>query len=427
MAQQGKYEIERLKFLSATEVRDIANTFGTPTYVYDKERISANAKFMLSLPNAYGVTVRYSIKALANRYILKFIDSLGLHFDASSQWEAQRALLAGITPTKILLTSQEFGDQVPELIKQGVLFDAGSIKQLEIYGQFFPNTEVSIRINPGFGSGLVNRLTSGGKNSSFGIWYEESNNIKNILLKYNLRVVRLHTHIGSSHNPNILLECLNRMLEFSILFGGVSTINLGGGYKTQAFKTDVYVDHYSIFEKIKQKIIEHNESYNNKIHIEVEPGTFMVAMAGSIITKITDIVSTGIDGHEFLKIDSGLTEIIRPSYYGAPHPLVVVPKNGDAIDSIKKYCVVGHCCIAGDVLTTELGNAEVLQPQLLQEANIDDYLVIERAGGYCSSMSLKNFNSYPEAVEVIRLVEGDYKIVRKRQTINQICQNEIVE
>jgi diaminopimelate decarboxylase len=191
----------------------------------------------------------------------------------------------------------------------------------------FPNSEVSVKINPGFGSGLVRKLTSGGVDSSFGIWFEEKENIKKLLEKYNLKLMRLHTHIGSERNPLIVIDCLDKMLEFSNYFGGVEVINLGGGYRVKSLKTDIFVNHVEILELARNKIAEHFNKFGVQIKLELEPGTFILANAGSIITSVIDIVDTGKDGNKFIKINSGLTEIIRPSYYGANHPLVIVKKN----------------------------------------------------------------------------------------------------
>lgn len=421
--------IEELKFLQPEEVRFIAETFGTPVYVYHEASIKNNSEYMKSLPNAYGLTVRYSVKALGNKSILRLINSIGLEFDTSSEWEALRVINAGISPSKILLTSQEFGSQVADLIQQGIQFDAGSLHQLECYGKLFPGREVSIRINPGFGSGLVNRLTSGGPNSSFGIWHEEKENIKKCLDRYHLRLARLHTHIGSGHHPKTLLDCLDKMLDFSVYFGHVPIINLGGGYRIKAFKSDELINHAKIFEHVKDKIIKYFLKYQKQIHIEVEPGTFIMGNTGSIITRVIDRVTTGANGNAFIKINAGLTEIMRPSYYGAPHPLVIVPatiaKNQPRI--IDDFCVVGHCCIAGDVLTTKLADVEYLSPQKLLAPDIGDYLVIERAGGYCSSMAVKNFNSYPEAAEVLKMQDGKFKLIRQRQSLDQLTQNEVLD
>lgn len=417
-------QIEQLKFLSPDEIREVAEKFGTPVYVYDERTLEANARYMLDLPNPYGLTVRYSIKACPNQTILRFFDRMGLHFDASSVWEARRAVLAGIEPAKVLLTAQEAGEGVLELIERGLLFDAGSLAQLDFYGRHFPGKEVSVRLNPGYGSGLVNRLTSGGPNSSFGIWHEQLDDVHALLEKHELRLARLHIHIGSSHDAAVLLRSVRTLLTLSKRFGGVRIIDLGGGYKVKALHSDPIYDHHAMARMVSEDLQTFAAETGIKAHLEVEPGTYLMANAGSIVTRVIDKVSTGASGHTFLKLNAGLTELIRPSYYGAVHPLVTVPATGPMRSETEDYCVAGHCCIAGDVLTTKFADVEHLEPHRLARTEIGDFMIIERGGGYSASMSLKNFNSYPESPEVLRRKDGTFVLIRSRQTLEQMVQNE---
>jgi diaminopimelate decarboxylase len=142
-----------------------------------------------------------------------------------------------------------------------------------------------------------------------------------------------------------------------------------------------------------------------------------VANAGAIISRVQDIVETGAAGYTFLKLDTGMTEILRPSLYGAQHPLVIVPyrpsldetvpeasTSGDDADANADtglYIVVGHCCESGDLLTPAPGDSETLLPRRLGTAQIGDYCVIESAGAYCSAMNCTGYNSFPQAAEVL--------------------------
>jgi diaminopimelate decarboxylase len=126
-----------------------------------------------------------------------------------------------------------------------------------------------------------------------------------------------------------------------------------------------------------------------------------------------------------------MTEILRPSMYGAQHPIEVVPveEKGSGTFSPRPradYLVVGHCCESGDILTPEPGNPEGLLPRNLAETRIGDAVVIGGAGAYCSGMSAKNYNSFPEAAEVMILADGSLELIRRRQTLDQILQNEIL-
>ena len=115
------------------------------------------------------------------------------------------------------------------------------------------------------------------------------------------------------------------------------------------------------------------------------------------IIIVEDIVDTGNNGYKFLKTNTGMTEITRPALYGAQHPITVDSKN----KSKEAVIVAGHCCESGDILTPKEGNPEELAPRILPKAKIGDYIIIDAVGAYCSSMSTKNYNSYPEAPEVL--------------------------
>ena len=418
---------EELRFLSPEEVHAIAETYGTPTYVYDEASMQANAQEMLGLPSAFGLDVRYSLKACPTAEVVKIFDRLGLIFDASSTWEAIRAIRAGVDPEKILLTAQEapFDSQLTGLVLAGMKFDASSLRQLDHFGQHFPGKEVSVRINPGFGSGMVRRLTSGGPDSSFGIWVDQIPEIERIVKEHQLQVERFHMHIGSCHDPEVLLRALRVLLDMARTFESATIIDLGGGYQIKALLDDPEIDHSSWAIRVAQEMQDFAEETGRRLHLEAEPGTFLVANAGSIVSRVLDVVETGPDGRTFVKIDAGLTEILRPSYYGARHPLVTVPKGDREPHPFEEISVSGHCCIAGDVLTTVVGHVEQLGSALLRRPEPDDYLVVERAGGYCSSMAMKNFNSFPEAPEVLRRADGSTTLIRRRQTIEQLLQNEL--
>ncbi|MFE3384770.1 diaminopimelate decarboxylase [Streptomyces anulatus] len=419
-------EVEPLKFLSIEDVRTISEQFGTPTFVYDEATIRSAAKTMVSLPNAFGLTVRYSLKASPSQALIRLFAREGFSFDASSVWEALRAVQAGVDPARISMTAQEaaFDDKLNGLIKRGLQFDAGSLHQLEEYGRNHPGAPISVRVNPGFGSGLVNRLNSGGAQSSFGIWHDKMPEVKATLERHDLKLVRLQSHIGSGHHWNILIDAVRKLLSVAQDFPDVDTLDLGGGYRVTALLSDPQYDHTEWARVVAEELTAFAEESGRQLRIEVEPGTYLTALAGSLVTQVVDKSDTGANGNTFLKINSGLTEIARPSYYGVSHPLVSVPANGPMRAEVERYNVVGHCCIAGDVLTAKYHPEEKLDPTPLGHTEIGDFLVIERAGSYCSSMSMKNFNSYPEAAEVLRRVDGSFDLIRSRQTLDQLVANE---
>src|SRR5450631_4562911 len=113
--------------------------------------------------------------------------------------------------------------------------------------------------------------------------------------------------------------------------------------------------------------------------LELEPGTYVVANSCALIASVIDVVDTGREGYRFVKVDAGMTEILRPSMYGSQHPIEIVPAARE--DRAKMwYVVVGHCCESGDLLTPAPGNPEGLQPRLLPETRIGDLLVLGGVG-----------------------------------------------
>lgn len=418
--------VESLRFLTPDQVRTIREQFGTPVFVYDELSLERQAKFMLDFPNAFGLTVYYSLKGGASGAVIRLFDRLGLHFDASSIWEAIRALAVGVAPGKILLTAQEVPQDFGQYVERGLEFNACSLRQLEMYGKQFPGRDVSIRVNPGTGTGFINRLTSGGPRSSFGIWYEHLDEVRALVKKYRLKVKRVHHHVGSGHDPEAWLRIAADTLNIAKTFGPIQIINLGGGYRVKALKTETEVDYRDIGERLRRLFEEYARETGTKPRLEVEPGTFLVANCGSLVTSVIDVISTGKDGYDFIKLDAGLTEVIRPGFYGSLHPLVSIPAAGELRTSSRRYLVTGHTCIAGDTLTVAVRDPETSVPQLIAETEAGDLLVVERAGGYCSSMNMKNFNSFPEAPEVLLRKDGRFDVIRKRQTVEQMTQNEVL-
>ena len=170
-----------------------------------------------------------------------------------------------------------------------------------------------------------------------------------------MKVDRIHTHIGSGSDPEVWKKVAGMSLDIVRSFPTVKTLNLGGGYKEVArMPYEQATNLQEIGQSVKKLFEEFAEQTNKKLKLEIEPGTFLLAHACSLVTTVQDITSTGPEGYRFLKLDGGMTEILRPSLYGAQHPLVVVPENGQEKyrdPSPIEQVVVGHCCESGDLLT----------------------------------------------------------------------------
>lgn len=415
--------IEKTLFLNWQTADEIAKKFSTPCYVYDEAALEEQAKKALSFPNAFGITVRYAMKAASNKEILRLFSSLGLHIDASSAYEVKRAILAGIPPEHISLSSQQLPDDLKEIVSAGVKYNACSFRQLEEYGKAAPGSNVGIRINAGLGSGSTNRTNVGGPASSFGFWFEYADKIKETAQKYGLKIVRIHTHIGSGSDPKVWQKVAKMNLDNVAKFPDVDTLNMGGGYKVARVSGEHSTDLIKIGAPIAELIRDFADKTGRKLKFEIEPGTFLLANSAAVLATVQDMCDTGAQGYKFLKLNSGMTDILRPSIYGAQHPISILSKVPRA--ETEEYIVCGHCCESGDILTPAPGDPEGLLPRKMQKAEIGDYCVIGGAGAYCSSMSTSNYNSYPASPEVMLCKDGSLKLIRKRQTLEQILENEI--
>jgi len=416
---------EKLQFLTPVLAEELRQTFGTPAYIYDEHTLKAQATKALSFPNAFGLTVRYAMKASPNAAILRIFDACGLHFDASSGWECDRALNAGIRGEKISLSTQEMPSKADftRLREKGIHFNACSLSQLEMFGSLYPGGSLGIRFNPGLGSGGTSKTNVGGPGASFGIWHEFIPAVREIVERHRLRVIRIHTHIGSGSDPAVWQKTADLSLNMVRQFPEVTTLNLGGGYKVARMAYEKTTDLQKIGEPILQKFQDLQKETGRAIRLEIEPGTFLLANSCSLLTTIQDVVHTGKDGYHFLKLDTGMTEIMRPSLYASQHPIIVLPRQ--KTEKLVSYLVVGHCCESGDLLTPSPDNPNELAPRELPEAQPGDLCVIEGAGAYCSALSAKNYNSFPEAPEVLLREKGGPVLIRRRQTLDQIVQNEI--
>ena len=412
-------------FLDRHTVREVRERFGTPVFVYDENTLESQAQKALQFPNAYGLTARYAMKALPTAAVVRILNRAGLHIDASSGFEAERAMRAGVPSAHIQITAQQMPGNLKALVDKGVLFNACSLQQLRAFGQIYPGREISVRVNPGLGSGHSNRTNVGGPSASFGIWYEHLDRVMAVQRAYGLKLTGMHTHIGSGSDPEVWERCALMSLRIAAELPEVTRLSLGGGFKVGRMDGEFSADLHEIGLHVVEAFQAFYGQHGRRLELEVEPGTYLVANAGALICSVVDVVDTGKDGYDFIKVDAGMTEVLRPSLYGAQHPIWVAPVDGSARGQ-REYLVAGHCCESGDVLTPAPGNPEGLAPRMLTEANVGDAVVVGGTGAYCSGMASKNYNSFPEAPEVLLGKDGRLHLVRKRQTLDQMLINEIL-
>ena len=407
-------------FLTVEQAAEVRERFGTPCYVYDRRTLESVARAALRFPAPFGYTLRYAMKANPSIGILSLFRALGLHVDASSDYEVERAIRAGFRPEQIQLTSQMPSRRLEEHLKRGVLVNACSLHQLESFGKVAPGGSVCVRLNPGLGSGGTNRTNTGGPASSFGIWHEYVPDVKRIAAQYSLRIDRIHSHIGSGSDPEVWKRVTRMTLDLVEQFPDATIVNLGGGFKVGRMPGEVSADLQDVGHHVERELIEFQERVGRRLHLEIEPGTYLVANAGAVVATCIDVVDTGSSGYQFAKLDTGMTEVTRPALYGAQHPITVLG-GGEPSDVV----FVGPCCESGDILTPAPGDPEALAPRPSPLPAIGDLVVVGGAGAYCAAMSTINYNSYQQSTEVMLELDGSLRLLRKRQDPDAVWANEV--
>jgi diaminopimelate decarboxylase len=411
----------RLPLLSAKKAAEVRERFGTPCYVYDRAVLEAAARRALAFRAPYGFTLRYAMKANPSRGILAVFLALGIHIDASSDWEVERALRAGFAAEQILLTSQMPSRRLAEHIARGILLNACSLHQLESIGQAAPGHPIAVRMNPGLGSGSTKRTNTGGPSASFGIWHQYLGEAKVIAARHALAIRTLHSHIGSGTDPEVWKRVTRMTLDLAAQLPDVVAVNLGGGFKVGRMPEEPSVDLDEVATHVQRELESFREREGRALHLEIEPGTYLVAQAGVVVATCVDVVNTGRDGYLFAKLDTGMTEIARPSLYGAQHPIDVLALGREPAEVI----FVGPCCESGDILTPAPGDPEALGPRWVPRPVAGDLVVVGGAGAYCAAMSTINYNSYPQAPEVMLELDGTLRLIRHRQSLDQMLANEV--
>ncbi len=418
--------VESLRFLTPEQTRTLASEYGTPVYVVSEDLLRQRAEETLSFPAPFGLTVRYAMKANPNRALLKIFAGMGLQIDASSGHEVQRAMEAGIPAGHLSLSAQELPENLAELLDLGIEINATSLNQIRLIGEARPGRTIGLRFNPGLGSGGTNRTNVGGPGSSFGIWNEYTAEAQELLDTYNLSCIRIHTHIGSGSDPDVWMRAAGLSLDLVRKFPNVTTLDLGGGYKVARMAAESSTDLQTVGKPVADALRAFAAETGREIHLEIEPGTYLVANAVSLISRIQDKVDTGSDGYTFYRLDTGMTDVLRPSLYGAQHPLVVVGKESDPTET-EEAILVGHCCESGDILTPAPGDPEALQPREVATGHIHDYVVIEGVGAYCSSMCTVGYNSFPPSPEVLVNTSGSAKLIRRKPSAQVLWANEVTD
>ena len=404
--------------IAGQPVPQLVRKFGTPSYVYDAaticQRIADLAEFDVA---------RFAQKACSNLAILDLVRRNGVLVDAVSAGEIHRAIAAGFKPgqlshpTEIVYTADIFDREVLEMIaKHDIHVNCGSPDMIDQYGERMPGRGITLRINPGFGHGHSQKVNTGGAQSKHGIWHDQLEDCLERAQKWNLTITGLHMHIGSGTDLAHLSEVCGAMERAAVVIGSsILSISAGGGLPVPYREGQEYVDlaaYFKLWDAARHKLAN---QFGHEISLEIEPGRFLVAESGYLISEIRAIKTMG--ENTFYLLDAGFNNLARPILYGAYHPMAICPADGSSTPRPTKNVVVGGpLCESGDIFTQEEGGFVTSRP--LPGAKVGDFLVIGCAGAYGYAMA-SNYNSKPLVAEVL-IENGLANLVRRRQSLDDL-------
>ena len=278
--------------------------------------------------------------------------------------------------------------------------------------------KVWLRINPGFGHGHSNKTNTGGEHSKHGIWHSELAEALAVIQAQGLQLVGLHMHIGSGVDYRHLSQVCGAMVGLvrQTLAAGhdLQAISAGGGLSIPYREGDASIDTAHYFGLWDAARKEAEGLVGHKLHLEIEPGRFLAAESGLLLTEVRATKNAG--SNHFVLVDAGFNELMRPAMYGAFHAMTILPRDGSQRPH-RPTVVAGPLCESGDVFTQEDGG--VVTPRELMAAEVGDLLVIHDTGAYGASMS-SNYNSRPLIAEVLVDGAAEPRLIRRRQTVEEL-------
>ena len=385
--------------MNIKDLLSISDTWGSPIYVYDAEKISSQYK---RLSNAFSkvpsLKINYAMKALSNISILKLMRKLGAGLDTVSIQEVKLGLKAGFTPEQIIFTPNGVSmDEIEEATLLGVQLNIDNLSFLEQFGSKYPNIPVCIRINPHVMAGGNSNISVGHIDSKFGISIHQIPHILRIVENTKMHINGIHMHTGSDIlDIDVFLYASEILFDTAKHFKELQFIDFGSGFKVPYKEGDIQTNIEELGERLSSRFLEFCKDYGRDLTLAFEPGKFLVSEAGYFLVKVNVIKQT--TSTVFAGIDSGFNHLIRPMFYGATHSI----ENISNPEGRKRfYSVVGYICETD----TFASNRQI------SEITEGDILCFHNAGAYCYTMA-SNYNSRLRPAEVLRC-NGEAKLIRK--------------
>ena len=390
---------------------EVAQTFGTPVYVYDEAKIIENYQ---RLKHAFGkqdVKLHYALKALNNTTILKTLRNQGAGLDAVSIEEVYLGLRAGFEAHEIMYTPNGVSfEEMCEAVELGVMVNIDNLSILEKFGaRYGAEVPVCVRINPHIMAGGHAHISVGHIDSKFGISIHQLRHITRLVAHYNLNIVGLHMHTGSDIiDADVFIQGAELLYQAAASFPNLTFMDFGSGFKVAYKEGDIVTPIEQIGKKIGASFQAFCKEYGRDLELWFEPGKFLVSESGALLVSVNVVKQT--TSTVFIGVNSGQNHLIRPMFYNAYHH---IENCSNTSGEQKLYSVVGYICE-----TDTFG-----YDRLINEVHVGDVLAIRNAGAYGFSMS-NQYNARLRPAEVL-VRDGKAHLIRRRETLEDVYRTEV--
>ncbi len=404
-------------WLGGVRLTEVAERVGTPVYIYNADAIRSQYRRLDSALAAIPHRICYAVTANSNLAVLRVLRDLGAGADIVSGGEMQRALAAGFTADAIVFSG--VGKSLPELeaaLAAGVgHIHLESADELHMLGALAERTGTTIglgiRVNPDVTADTHPYISTGQGGIKFGVPFDQVVGLaKDIHRHPRLRLDNIAMHLGSQildDRPYRQGMAKLKELLAAVRAAGVDTVtqvDIGGGLGIR-YRNEAPLDPAVLAQSVVPFAKE------TGVTIVMEPGRFLVGSAGVLLTQVTSRKHSG--GKDFVLVDAGMNDLVRPSHYQAYHDIVELEAAGRAEGEVD---VVGPVCETGDFIAKD---------RLLPDVSAGERLAVLGAGAYGFVMA-STYNSRPRPPEVL-VDNGRWAVVRPREIAESLFAGESVE
>ncbi len=416
--------------VGGSDTVELARQFGTPMYVFDENEIRNNIRAFRDSVNEYydgnGLTV-YASKAFSCKEIYRICMQEGIGCDVVSGGELYTALSVGFPADKIVFhgnnkTYDELVMAVDNGVGRIVVDNITELKMLSgIASEKSKTVGIMFRIKPGIDAHTHDFIKTGQIDSKFGFALETGEAMEAVKLALetpNLKLRGLHCHIGSQifdidpfeHAATVMLDLFKAVKDETGY--ELEELNLGGGFGIKYVESDSPKPYADYMKKVSCIVKAHAEALGLKTpFVIIEPGRAIVGAAG--LTLYTVGAVKKIEGiRTYVSVDGGMGDNPRYALYHADYQAVCANKANE--ERTEVVTIAGKCCESGDLIQE---NTEI------QPVVPGDILAVLSTGAYNYSMA-SNYNRIPK-LPVIMVNNGEARVIVKRETYEQVCENDI--